>query len=763
MTTNTGPNTTLGIHRKELIAIGLAVLIIFVCIFILIDEQLFNKYFGIADDAGNRAIIGRVTLSNRDVRIKSNMSLTWQNAAAEQDIRAGDRIFTGEDSQAGLHLNSSQVTVGANSLVVLNEIDKITVPDLSSGNFKIEVNGKFKISIRGVLTEFDGKNAQIQIVVDQDRNTLVRLLSGQAKILGKNRKDIDLSLNKAVSLNPQDLFQWDDPTTHALNGLASLKMPSQIQHFTYTDQLYDIYELKENRYLVLRPQRSEQVRLDVSLAWGLDGRKVSLFGEVSSSENFTGPKLEFKATSNSHQLSTARVGPNFWRLSEDQKNWSPPSQFFISTQTLPFRVPEMHWFDKWAVFEKGRAHLQALIQPQEEYVSYIVESSTSPSFTPSETTVGWMRAGEQNLTFSQQGFFYFRLRGMDRNQRLSAYSSVQKITVSPPPYLEMPLLSQKDMVGVVNQALSLRWKDHPQVSDYDLEILDQNNKPVETDRLKGSNWRITPKKIGQYKYKITAKDKWGQRATSEGRLIVEEDKILAKAPPPLPPAREPAAVESTISATMESPRIEYMNQSFSQSKIEFEGATFTMFSAEQLTLGNNAPVAFMVGIRNHHWVRQHGFESLIKTKAMNGNAGARETSPMILEAKYHYRFNAPWNIFSPVEETQFSLITGVEIYKNNGTTTFSPGYNAVKGGIALSFPLGQRWDSGGEILYGMTSDRSQKTELSGHLHYYQKKDFSFGAGYRASLLNAGSLATSPNRMPYREAFGEGYTTIRWHY
>jgi len=114
-------------------------------------------------------------------------------------------------------------------------------------------------------------------------------------------------------------------------------------------------------------------------------------------------------------------------------------------------------------------------------------------------------------------------------------------------------------------------------------------------------------------------------------------------------------------------------------------------------------------------------------------------------------------------ELQISLFGGNEFYQNAGSSNFSRQYDLWKFGTSLEFPLSNRWTTGGEVVYGIGGDKSTKEEISGHFNYFINRNWSSGAGYRLHLFNAGSTASSPGYLPYREGYTELYTSLFYYY
>ena len=72
--------------------------------------------------------------------------------------------------------------------------------------------------------------------------------------------------------------------------------------------------------------------------------------------------------------------------------------------------------------------------------------------------------------------------------------------------------------------------------------------------------------------------------------------------------------------------------------------------------------------------------------------------------------------------------------------------------------------TGGDFYHGKSTAGGQKTEISGYLGYYLKKNISLDAGYRVNFFEAGTGKESPTGLvPYREAYGEAYSGFLWNY
>ena len=242
---------------------------------------------------------------------------------------------------------------------------------------------------------------------------------------------------------------------------------------------------------------------------------------------------------------------------------------------------------------------------------------------------------------------------------------------------------------------------------------------------------------------------------------VESPSLEAAPPPALEPERKPTAVESTLKAVWDR-IVQKRNTAYTKSRFSVEGSGFTMFSSDQVANSDDPPFALLLGLKVQHWMDDVGVGGLFRSKVIDVS-GNGAVSPTSIEARIARRWTIPFGFFDN-SSSQFSLIAAAEIYRSAGSPSqFSSGYDMLKAGFGLDFPIFHNWDTGGEVLIGKAFDSSTKYEISGFIDYYIKKDVSFGTGYRIHLFEAGSTKSAPATLPYREGYGEAYSTLRWHY
>jgi hypothetical protein len=206
-----------------------------------------------------------------------------------------------------------------------------------------------------------------------------------------------------------------------------------------------------------------------------------------------------------------------------------------------------------------------------------------------------------------------------------------------------------------------------------------------------------------------------------------------------------------------------LNDAYSASLLQLAMGSEGMLSSDQQVQNQDPSLTAEFELRGFKWWDRVGAEASVQSQTLGLNGTSRQTQTLSIQAQGHYRWTVPWHWFSFLREVQLSALLGAEAYRSAGTHDYSQGYNLLKTGFTLEFPLGSRWFTGGELLYGEALDASYKYEASGHLNYFIRRQWSCGAGYRVQFFQAGSSASSPSGLPYREAYGQTDLMLRYSF
>lgn len=166
----------------------------------------------------------------------------------------------------------------------------------------------------------------------------------------------------------------------------------------------------------------------------------------------------------------------------------------------------------------------------------------------------------------------------------------------------------------------------------------------------------------------------------------------------------------------------------------------------------------------------HVYEGQLRASTLALNSTAETISPISLEGRYHYRWIWPitgldWSFLSRIQVSAFG---GFELYRNKQSTSidyFLSEYNFLKFGAKLRFSVFDQWETGGEIAYAFSPTNDiNKIELQGYIDYLLRGTYIIGLGYRAHLLEANDSTKTPlGIVPYREAHGEAFGTIKYQF
>lgn len=684
------------LDRAEKWAAIISALGLFAFLFLIYDDSIVDRFFPTEEADQSQPVVGYVTLVENDIRYKNSASLQWTKSTVNQEIRQGDSIFNGSNSTSEIKLNKGDsISLGENTLLQFNEVDGVSMPVLSGGNFNLKVNGNLKVTINGEMAEFTGQNSKIQVVVKKHQKPKILLLNGDAKVRTNFMAPQQLKINDVVKVDVPEVVEQEyvfkpvelPPPPHEFN-------PHSLGSYTYYLKLYDLYK-KNSEYSF---RRLENVSLNfvpiaIELSWTPQGQQKKYSVQIAKDPDFSAITAE--QTTSDARLTTKKMslGKNYWRVSSNQMTWSKPLEVEVQSNFIQIKPPALQLLDPQPKLIGGNALIGLQLQTQHYFKGFLLEISLNREFPTAQTTVHWVSKRQLTWRLNSTEKTYFRVRGITDELEITDYSNVQ---------------SAAPIIPIV---IAKKAPIQPRV-------------------------KIDEQKVAELK-EISEK---------------VEKKI----------ERIPATTEeSTIASHLDVPNT--FNDGFTQSRIALLGAASTMFSATQIGQNSQAPITLLGGVQVMHWFSQSGLDFILKTKVAGLNAAAAPGSPFITDIKYKYRWFGSFNPFSSRKKMQGYLSAGYEVYKNSGATSFAQSYSLYKAGFGLDFPFFKTMDTGGEVLYG-TNGSSKKIEISGYMGYYLKKSMSVGAGYRINTFEAGTTKDSPNAiLPYREAYGEGYSTFRWNY
>lgn len=698
----------------------------------LVDPDLAARLLGRTTRDG-RLELGRIEAVQNDVRRKDDGRYVWTRVPGPDVVADGDAIFTGEKSQADVKLgNGLRLHVPAESLVRFHAIKGEKVIEFEAGGLRLEGQGDARLLVQG---------------------RLLRVPLG----LGPVDARLDVKKGLTLSANGRPVTAIAEAQDE-IPRFPPFPLPETDEIFQWT--LYDLYELRDGR-LSRRAIEPEKIGAKVRLNWR-DQSDGPYEIEIAGDENFQRVLRRERVGAGGFELKNASpVAGFFWRVRRPGESWSD-GQFF--RPRTAFRPESPRWNDMAATPPYfGQPIEQSLTWTAPAGDAVVIEVSRDPSFPPHETVVHYSKKAFERWSLDAEGTYYFRLASVDENQRLSQFSAAAPVRVATPALLGAAGLPGGELRFVEGEGAVLTWQPPRGAKSSTLEVYDASGRVIYETVSDGSRAVLENLPPGAYSYRITATDQWRRDGRKSAMQKFAVDRA-ALAEIPRTPAQETGPETSVARTSIPAP-LASPNESYANSVLALEGASFLMFSSEQQSTGAKVPIAGTAGLRWKHWWETLGVEWSYRGKIASWNDSAKTLSPTAIEGRIEARTTLGWSWFSFLREIQVAGVLAAEAYRNpGGGDLFVKGYDLVKAGLRLEFPLARAWDTGGEMLYGRAGDASNKFEISGHVNYYLNARWSLGAGYRAHAYSAGSPANVPGTvLPYREAYGEAFSTLRYFY
>ncbi len=760
---------------RRLIACALLALLLVAPL--LISQEYYNFVFGSRNNRAKGSEIGQVILAKHDIRLKDSMNFDWNSASVNANIYSGDSLFVGRNSNSQVSLKrGGKIDLGENTMVTFTETEGEIAPGLQVGNFKITVQGKMKVILDGKLTEFVGNGAELEVSTAPGSRTKVKVTKGNIQLKRKN----ELQKLKTISSGQTEFLDErgtasvanlpPEPAVVVPPPLVAVEPPPPAR-YAYTYKIEDFYRVSGS-LLWVKPAPPTEVNFKVSVPVAGQTGSEKMVLQQSAEKEFKSQHA-FETTAASLELPTAYLGSNYLRTTKTGSSWKPAGNFDLDAAFVPEMNLQFVFDQEQVPLLTSEIAVVGHVVAQKPYPAYILETSLTPQFAENETSATMLTTSQRAFIFRSAVTRYYRIRGINDQNEITDLSPIAKLNIFIPETAEPPRLTQYNFEGLINKPLPIAW-EKTNAKTYEVEIRDRRGEVIYTQKTTEPKFVWNSERAGPFKLDLTQIDRFGRRSkSSSARILMRRPEpppalVLAKKVEPPPklaepaPERAPAQVATTTGSL--NPNVpNYLNKKFESSKLEVEASTNLLQSSQQVVVRSTTPIIAALAVRMHAWLGHHGFEGSMKSKVLGFNDAGGSMSTTQLEARYHYRVFAPFNVFSTYERSQFSGFIGYEMFRNNGSN-FAPQYNLLKLGTAMSFPLSQRWDTGGEFVFGTAADASKKYEISGNIHYYLQKDWSLGVGYRVHYFVAGSKASAPSLgLPYREGYSEGYSVLRWHY
>jgi hypothetical protein len=714
-------------------------------------------YLGDDNEDLTAEIVGEINLSE-GAKLKRSKSVEWTKARSGKNVRVGDSLFTNDGARAGVTLtDESKIRIEENSLVVFTNLAGVDLVNLVQGRFRLQIEGSLGVLINGQPARISGSNSEVEVIVDKDRLPQFTLVSGSAAHISMGGRKFALQGEKpqlAVQVAKPEPMPVISPNPPEKSGAGAEESDSE--EFASESPS----ENGPTPNLNPEDEFGKQVESEAKQQYEQQLKVAESLGLVPPSE---APGVEPTQLAGAEeplpQTKTGQVYNHRWTLYD---LYETKGEGIVRRPPVDVITNAQHVLKLEAKGRTADTLFLKLGHAEDMHDAEILELPFERELKLSKVHVGdnfWAASFDKKY-----------------------WSELHRFTATPI-FTGTPVVPQaqwseeaKDAAIVYFKGKNLRDSAVLEVSNSSdfaegataIHYTTRNAIEIPADETRRLYLRA---RIVNEKMQIS---NYSRVTHLDSKLVIARRLAQAKAakvppaiakleqPPAPTPERATAAVNET-SAPLLNDFINYYNRHYSDSRVQVEVAGSSMYSNVQTDSQKTAPIAGTLGVRVYNWWNNHGFEGSLKTAVMALKQSEEKSEPTTAEARYHYRFKTGFP-FNWARELQTSIFAGFEMYRNAAAKVYSRQYDLIKLGTAFDFPVKDRWDMGGELVYGAGLESSKKYEISGFFHYFLDPRWSLGAGYRLHLFQAGSsTASADGLLPYKEAYGEGYSVLRWNY
>lgn len=192
-------------------------------------------------------------------------------------------------------------------------------------------------------------------------------------------------------------------------------------------QLADLYQSGAGG--LVRQAEPHVVQINHVLNWTADPTVNHYAVQIGDRSDFSNERLHLESANGALALRQAFVGQNFWRVSSDQKRWSPWAQFQVQTGFLDEMVKAAH-----TRLEVRDSLTEAVLRwtAPKQIMRFVVEVSRHPDFPGHATIVLGLNEPLLRYRFQDAGSYFVRARGLNALQQLTEFSTTTTVTVKAP-------------------------------------------------------------------------------------------------------------------------------------------------------------------------------------------------------------------------------------------------------------------------------------------------------------------------------------------
>lgn len=477
-------------YRSNKIAWALAAGVVMLCV---------DHFFGVIPpflpgQGSSGEVVATVKKLANDVRQKPVEEEAWYRAESGGEIVRGDAIYSGSLSSTEVQMKSGGILdLGEETLVVFDDVDGVTVPDVTRGKVKLQVRGDMRIALSGVMTDFSGVDSELLVVVDDTNRAAVQSVRGQVKVgrreiqsgqrvelapnatgarqlrvqipkvsdpiadmtLTARRKNPDAPAPKLIAKPKPTAAPTPEPTPVVIAtppppppepiatpvAIATppptaaptpeeLKVAKNAAEYDRPLKVNEVYARKGKHGLVEKPA-IKSLKQKVNLEWKGAKAEEPVVVQVAKNADFTEDVVETKATGTSAIIEQWAPGVSHWRVSRDRTNWSPPAQVAVKPILSPKADPKIVVEESKLTMGKKpvAAKLKFEDRGTKKPSGWVLQGSKTAEFAPEKTKTVWVPSAKTDVPLTKAGGYFFRVRSVARDGVVSRFSEPVSIDV----------------------------------------------------------------------------------------------------------------------------------------------------------------------------------------------------------------------------------------------------------------------------------------------------------------------------------------------
>ncbi len=745
----------------------------------------------IAAESGGQVVAVVQTVAT-DVRQKPVEEESWYQAEPQSDVIRGDAIYSGKQSHAQVRMQSGGILeLGEETLVIFDDVDGVTIPDVARGKVKIKVSGNMKIAISGEVTEFSGSQSELELSASGGQGS-VRTLKGKIAVtrrgasvrnlvtgqemdisappgsappkikipkagelnsevrLSKKRQTIAKMIKNVLPAEPAPVAVTEpevarpQPAVQPIGEKSTEALPETVQADPMSEpelQPEPILEavteplprpevppLGEGPEIAMAiPAPPEPTRAIEALSIQEPTIKIDRIMKVQEVYQRRGKRalvsrvgMKTLKVPVALAWNGAKPGDKVFVQIAKEKNFSKP---WAEREASGRNTVIQEWKPGRSFWRISRDR-QTWSDAGEVFIKPTIAVAQNPSIVAFKKNVFVLPKGkgpeaQAKLRFQDGGLSKARGWVLQGSETLAFAAQKTRTVYVTEPRIDIPLAKAGKYFFRVRSVAS-----GGEISSF--------SSPVQVTAVKAVAPPVRIRviaNIDEQKSEVSdeLKDDFaGQqsevaRQTSKARSVIREEPVRRYRP----------------------------------WSITLEGGATALVSSEQLATSVEPASVHVLGLRGGYNDGRNSISGAYHSKFGASNAQGSAQSNSRLDGRYTRWWQTKWSWL------KLGWAGGLSTYNNSSSPNFSKGYTVAKTGLNVAMSLGDKWKTGGDALIGTWTDANQLYEFGGYLSYDFTTELAFGVGYRVSLFEAGTQSSAPIGLPYREAMGEAYSSLKY--